>query len=156
MLRNNRVQKGHDQTGPGWVETMFSHIVKTVAVVLGRNAASAAHVQISGTDSPWTVRYAGPVEPIRRVDATDGTILLFDATASTGARTAVLVRGIEGLSGVYGFPDAPDAVAQTWAGHSLPAFGRFAVRPAGHLLTAAVPTATTTSARLYRRQPSNA
>jgi hypothetical protein len=156
MLRNNRVQKSHDQTGPGWVETVFSHVVKTVAVVLGRNAASAAHVQISGTDSPWTVRYAGPVEPIRRVDATDGTILLFDATASTGARTAVLVRGIEGLSGVYGFPDAPDTVAQTWAGHSLPAFGRFAVRPAGHLLAAAVPAATTTSARLYRRQPSNA
>ena len=166
MLRENRVQSGYDRTVPGWVETVFGHTVRTVAVVLGKGAASEAHVQVAATNSPWKVSYAGPLSPARRIDAADGTILLYDVTPATKGqdRHAVLVRGVGGLSGVYGFAATSEAVAAEWSGLGLPAVGRAAVPdspagPARALGTLAVagasvpPAPATTTARLSRVQP---
>jgi hypothetical protein len=167
MLRENRVQSGYDRTVPGWVETVFGHTVRTVAVVLGKVAASEAHVQVAATNSPWKVSYGGPLSPARRIDAADGTILLYDGTPATGGqdRHAVLVRGVEGLSGVYGFAATSEAVAAEWFGLGLPAVGRAAVpeSPTGPARAfeasaaaeaSAPPTPATTTARLSRVQPS--
>ncbi|WP_154667222.1 DUF6603 domain-containing protein [Niveispirillum irakense] len=136
LLSSNRIQSGDDATAPGWVETVFEGPVGTVAVVLAaldaEPRAAEAEVQLAATGSPWTVCYDGLATPTRRLTAVDGTILLFDAAAlapaAAGECHAVLVRGVEGLAGVYGFPTAPKAVAEGWADHRLPTLGR-AVTP---------------------------
>ncbi|WP_376964052.1 DUF6603 domain-containing protein [Azospirillum sp. A26] len=135
MLTRNRVQTGVGSTAPGWVETVFGHTVGTVAVVLDRRAdADAVTVKIAATGSPWTVEYGVAATPAARIAAGDGTILLYDAAAlaatgtaeaaGDGERHAVLVRGVEGLAGVYGLAGTPAEVEAGWDGLSLPALGR--------------------------------
>jgi hypothetical protein len=142
-LRQNLVQTGVGRTRPGWVETVFGQTVGTVAVLLAKGAPADVHVQITATDSPWTTEYGAADVPVRQINAVDGTILLFETPSVPGTdRHAVLVRGVAGLAGVYGFADDPAAVASGWGGYDLPAVGRV-VRGAG-------PVAAT--ARLSRAQ----
>ncbi len=152
LIESNQIQYGVDETRAGWVETIFGAAVRTVAVVLQPGADPySARVKLAGTNSPWHVAYDGAAAAIEMFDTDDGTALLFDAagvTTDSKGRHAVLVSGVEGLAGVYGWQDDPALVLERWQGHALKSLARPVPSLEQRLAARAAPSAAHKATRL--------
>ncbi len=129
MLARNRVQTGVGTTAPGWVETVFTHGMDTVAVLLEPGVDPAAvKVSLAAADGPWKVKYGKPVAPSSSETLPHGTLLVFDVASlapfGEGQRTAVLVRGTDRLRGIFGLPLAWSDAAQALDNTVLPTLAR--------------------------------